>query len=225
MELQQQLFQGTHATGRTSYTPASTQNEQPPQFTPSAPGSFANPWDFDRFQSQLHDVEEQTQHIPNLNSPANPFMHQEPIYENPVQQTPVQQSRNIGSSSGIRRKRRVDTEEKMDAIVDYIHDRQVKKSRTTTESPHTDSPHTNSVRSTGSSLSYADLIARIKRLSEGADFTFGEALCIVTQPNNTDLFNALADEDAILWLSQATQAERVSLNYKAYLVNQAGGSK
>ena len=224
MDLQQQLFQGTHATGNASYTPAFTQ-EQPPQtpvqqFNPFfAPPMFNNPWCFEGLQTQTDDTEEQgAQNIPNLNSPTNPSFTQEL-----PQQTPVQKVRNVGSSSSARgssRKRRTDLDEKLAEIVDVIHERQTKASRTTS-----DSPNTNSVRSTGNSLSYPDMIARVKRLTEGADFNFGEALYVVTQPNNTDLFNTLNDEDAKGWLAYTTNVERVSTSYKAFLINQGGSSK
>ena len=142
-----------------------------------------------------------------MNSPSNPPVQQTsmnpPIYEaliippstqnpmNPPTQNPMSPPSQQTSRQHLRR-RRGESDDKMTMLIDLMTERQMKKSRT-----HSDSPNTGtSVESTGSSTIYANTVARMQRLGATGEFDVADALLFVLDPKINDKFTALADEIA-----------------------------
>ena len=215
-----QLFRGTNATGQSSYTPAASVQPSQTGTSPSTQSTFDRTWNFDGFLEPLEDT--QNNHIPNLNSPSNPPLQQTSMNTPNCEAPRIPPSTQIPMNPPIQptarqnsRRKRGESDDKMAMLIDLMHDRQMKKSRT-----HSDSPNTGtSVESTGSSTTYATTVARIQRLGATGEFDVADALLFVLDPKINDMFTALPDEIAKSWLIRGLADKRHDQEYQTYLIN------
>ena len=162
-----------------------------------------------------------SQYIP----PVPPFV--EPSFNVPPPNYGFSSNPQRSLSSATRgrgRRRRNENEEKLNEIIDSMHDRHVsKKSHSGSESPVTpNSLESTTNDPTPSASTYSAFIAR---LSSFDDIPFSQALSFLRVKENRELFDNLDDNRARSWLQFEIDRMNHRIEYERFVMKKGGSDE